>query len=173
MLPGEVWQVSKQNSQYFRSYLRKTTGGPWPPSGTRVNLYTVRWKGSEASKQTKHTTRKLTPCWFQKCIFFWKFTLLFFWKCWFYQIWAPFPLVAAESRLFSRALSFKVSVVAAAATTPEHRTYLWSGEEFCECVAGRLRGCCFVVVTPLRAGGDRPVVRLVSPSSSAFGRTWD
>ena len=23
---------------------------------------TVRWKGSEGSKQTKHTTRKLTPC---------------------------------------------------------------------------------------------------------------
>ena len=31
---------------------------------------TVRWKGSEGSKQTKHTTRKLTPCWFQKCNFF-------------------------------------------------------------------------------------------------------
>ena len=31
---------------------------------------TVRWKGSEGSKLTKHTTRKLTPCWFQKCIFF-------------------------------------------------------------------------------------------------------
>ena len=27
LLPGEVWQVSKRNSQYFRSYLRKTTGG--------------------------------------------------------------------------------------------------------------------------------------------------
>ena len=37
LLPGEVWQVSKQNSQYFRSYLRKTTGGPFgPPSGARV-----------------------------------------------------------------------------------------------------------------------------------------
>ena len=33
-------------------------------------LPTVRWKGSEDSKQTKHTTRKLTPCWFQKCQFF-------------------------------------------------------------------------------------------------------
>ena len=36
LLPGEVWQVSKRNSQYFRSYLRKTTGGgplgP-PPAG--------------------------------------------------------------------------------------------------------------------------------------------
>ena len=31
---------------------------------------TVRWKGSEGSKQTKHTTRKLTPWWFQKCTFF-------------------------------------------------------------------------------------------------------
>ena len=77
------------------------------------------------------------------------------------------------SIIFSRALSFKVSVVAAAATTPEHRTYLWSGEDLCECVGGRLRGCCFVVVTPLRAGVDRPVVRLVSPSSSVFGMTWD
>ena len=28
LLLGEVWQVSKRNSQYFRSYLRKTTGGP-------------------------------------------------------------------------------------------------------------------------------------------------
>ena len=39
LLAGEVWQVSKRNSQYFRSYLRKTTGGgplgP-PPSGARV-----------------------------------------------------------------------------------------------------------------------------------------
>ena len=79
------------------------------------------------------------------------------------------------SIIFSRALSFKVSVVAAAATTPEHRTYLWSGEDLCECVAGRLRCCCFVVVTPLKAvaGGDRPVVRLLSPSSSVFGTTWD
>ena len=34
LLPGEVWQVSKQNSQYFRSYLRKTTGGSLaPPAG--------------------------------------------------------------------------------------------------------------------------------------------
>ena len=31
LLPGEVWQVSKRNSPYFRSYLRKTTGGPLPP----------------------------------------------------------------------------------------------------------------------------------------------
>ena len=41
LLDGEVWQVSKRNSQYFRSYLRKTTGrwGPFapPPSGARVN----------------------------------------------------------------------------------------------------------------------------------------
>ena len=38
LFPGEVWQVSKRNSQYFRSYLRKTTGGPLPPpSGARVN----------------------------------------------------------------------------------------------------------------------------------------
>ena len=38
LLPGEVWQISKRNSQYFRSYLRKTTGGPLapPPSGARV-----------------------------------------------------------------------------------------------------------------------------------------
>ena len=31
LLPGEVWQVSKRNTQYFRSYLRKTTGGPLAP----------------------------------------------------------------------------------------------------------------------------------------------
>ena len=36
LLPGEVWQVSKGNSQCFRSYLRKTTAPP-PPSGARVN----------------------------------------------------------------------------------------------------------------------------------------
>ena len=38
LLAGEVWQVSKRNSQYFRSYLRKTTGGGafGPPSGARV-----------------------------------------------------------------------------------------------------------------------------------------
>ena len=38
LLPREVWQVSKRNSQYFRSYLRKTTGWPFgpPPSGARV-----------------------------------------------------------------------------------------------------------------------------------------
>ena len=36
LLPGEVWQVSKRNFQYFRSYLRKTTGGALPPSGARV-----------------------------------------------------------------------------------------------------------------------------------------
>ena len=37
LLPGEVWQVSKRNSQYCRSYLRKTTGGTFgPPSGARV-----------------------------------------------------------------------------------------------------------------------------------------
>ena len=36
LLPGEVWKVSKRNTQYFRSYLRKTTGGPFappPPAG--------------------------------------------------------------------------------------------------------------------------------------------
>ena len=38
LLAGEVWQVSKRNSQYFRSYLRKTTGPP-PPSGARVNIW--------------------------------------------------------------------------------------------------------------------------------------
>ena len=45
----------------------------WPNSEEKLNFGvggTVRWKGSEGSKQTKHTTRKLTPWWFQKCIFF-------------------------------------------------------------------------------------------------------
>ena len=39
LLPGEVWQVSKWNSQHFRSYLRKNHRvGPLPPppSGARV-----------------------------------------------------------------------------------------------------------------------------------------
>ena len=42
LLPGEVWQNSKRNCQYFRSYWRKTTGeGLWPPppSGARVNNF--------------------------------------------------------------------------------------------------------------------------------------
>ena len=34
LLPGEVWQVSKQNFQYLRSYLRKPQGDPLgPPVG--------------------------------------------------------------------------------------------------------------------------------------------
>ena len=44
LLAGEVWQVSKRNSQYFRSYLRKTTGGPFgppPPAGRGLRLVTV------------------------------------------------------------------------------------------------------------------------------------
>ena len=57
-------------------------------------LSTVRWKGSEGSKQTKHTTRKLTPCWFQKCIFFWKFTYALFWKCFFIKF-GPFSALLA------------------------------------------------------------------------------
>ena len=36
-------------------------GGP-SSGGYRPGGSTVRWKGSEGSKQTKHTTRKLTPC---------------------------------------------------------------------------------------------------------------
>ena len=32
------------------------------PEHTAAGRDTVRWKGSEGSKQTKHTTRKLTPC---------------------------------------------------------------------------------------------------------------
>ena len=40
LLAGEVWQVSKRNSQYFMSYLRKTTGGAlWaPPAGRGLSL---------------------------------------------------------------------------------------------------------------------------------------
>ena len=41
LLAGEVWQVSKRNSQYFRSYLRKTTGGPFgppPPAGRGLSI---------------------------------------------------------------------------------------------------------------------------------------
>ena len=44
-------------------------GGPsprmvsnWLPRKGAVLAVTVRWKGSEGSKQTTHTTRKLTPC---------------------------------------------------------------------------------------------------------------
>ena len=46
LLPGEVWQVSKRYSQYYRSYLRKTTGGPFapPPSGARVKLGFARFQ---------------------------------------------------------------------------------------------------------------------------------
>ena len=48
LLPGEVWQVSKRNSQYFRSYLRKTTGGlcpPPPPAGRGLDV-SVRSRGA-------------------------------------------------------------------------------------------------------------------------------
>lgn len=46
LLPGEVWQVSKRNSQYFRSYLRKTTGGPFgpPPSGARIRQVSIKFR---------------------------------------------------------------------------------------------------------------------------------
>ena len=57
-------------------------------------LYTVRWKGSEGSKQTKHTTGKLTPCWFQKCNFFENLPTPFFWKWWFCKIRHLFALLA-------------------------------------------------------------------------------
>ena len=39
LLAGEVWQVSKRNSQYFRSYLRKTTGA----SGVFKGYATMPW----------------------------------------------------------------------------------------------------------------------------------
>ena len=64
LLAGEVWQVSKRNSQYFRSYLRKTTGrgpfGPPPPSGARVKVSLPlnvlfcfgRWVGKTLVQQT-------------------------------------------------------------------------------------------------------------------------
>ena len=45
LLPGEVWQVSKRNSQYFRSYLWKTTGAlcpPPPPAGRGLTLARIR-----------------------------------------------------------------------------------------------------------------------------------
>ena len=80
LLAGEVWQVSKRNSQYFRSYLRKTTGGalwPPPPSGARVILalglswdsqvrcwsekyITVSVKTPSVSSLIKYSTSKLT-----------------------------------------------------------------------------------------------------------------
>ena len=52
LLPGEVWQVSKRNSQYFRSYLRKITGGlpPPPPSGAEVKVYPPTEFGVSSSK---------------------------------------------------------------------------------------------------------------------------
>ena len=41
LLAGEVWQVSKRNSQYFRSYLRKNTGGPFGPHPQRGGFFTT------------------------------------------------------------------------------------------------------------------------------------
>ena len=47
LLPGEVWQVSKRNSQYFRSYLRKNhRGALWPPPPAGRGL-TRAWPGSQ------------------------------------------------------------------------------------------------------------------------------
>ena len=53
-------------------YIRgKTPQRPMVGRYTYICTYsTVRWKGSEGSKQTKHATRKLTPWCFQKRIFF-------------------------------------------------------------------------------------------------------
>ena len=45
---------------------QKRCPGTWRSD---ISIVTVRWKGSEGSKQTKHTTRKLTSYWFQKCKF--------------------------------------------------------------------------------------------------------
>ena len=44
LFPGEVWLVSKRNSQYFRSYLRKTTReGLWaPPAGRGLTVARIR-----------------------------------------------------------------------------------------------------------------------------------
>ena len=51
LLPGEVWQVSKRNSQYFRSYLRKNhSGGLLPPSGTKVNIKCIQCWTQKAFK---------------------------------------------------------------------------------------------------------------------------
>ena len=59
LLPGEVWQVSKRNSQYFRSYLRKTTGwgALWAPSGARDNgeVTKLTWPKVTDIKNPKYT----------------------------------------------------------------------------------------------------------------------
>ena len=66
LLAGEVWQVSKRNSQYFRSYLRKTTeGGPFgpPPSGARVKCCNRLWlrAGVGVDKNSPAPTPTPTP----------------------------------------------------------------------------------------------------------------
>ena len=57
-------------------------------------IATVRWKGSEGSKQTKHTTRKLTPCCFQKYIYFLNLPTPFFVNVCFIKI-GPFSALLA------------------------------------------------------------------------------
>ena len=59
LFPGEVWQVSKRNSQYFRSYSRKTTRGlcPPPPSGARVNKEDIQcWMHKNVQSTVRYST---------------------------------------------------------------------------------------------------------------------
>ena len=56
--------------------------------------FTVRWEGSEGSKQTKHSTRswRLGD---SRNVSFWKFTYALFWKCWFCKIRHLFRFASA------------------------------------------------------------------------------
>ena len=61
------WRISLEISDIRWNLVRASQ--PFPITTGIDRLMHGSLKGSEGSKQTKHTTRKLTPCWFQKCNF--------------------------------------------------------------------------------------------------------
>ena len=71
LLSGEVWQVSKRNSLYIKSYLRKTTGAlcPPPPSPAGRGFITLKTRQSLAKqsflsyRRSIHSSRKHTFLW--------------------------------------------------------------------------------------------------------------
>ena len=90
LLPGEVRQLSKRNSQYFRSYLRKTTEGLFgPPIGARVKHMgtTPAWRETPSGSHKVPSgigTMDFRP---REVLFFWRYHLQI-WPNWF-QIFTP------------------------------------------------------------------------------------
>ena len=62
MTLGRTGTASGQKYWIVRRSAGRAAAGAVRASHAVNVLCTVRWKGSEGSKQMKHTTRKLTPC---------------------------------------------------------------------------------------------------------------